>query len=249
MFGNNGNYNNWEHGTTYQMGTMAMHNNQLYRCIKEHHAHHHHQNPTNEEFWILENQGQYGGGMNNNQQQMYDGGMNNNQQQMYGGGMNNNQQQMYGGGMNNSQQQVFSGFMSLEQHPRMLYRLAMSQMELLSMPPVGGIHVGKASRSWQDGCRISYGGKELPIAQYEVLVGNPQMICWVHTQGHVNPSALGRQPVEAGRESNGSPLFIARAHFSGSEQPGKCGPGLKGADMAYAGYEENRHEYEVMCMN
>ncbi|KAH6601495.1 hypothetical protein BASA61_001944 [Batrachochytrium salamandrivorans] len=242
MFGNNGNYNNWEHGTTYQMGTMAMHNNQLYRCIKEHHAHHHHQNPTNEEFWILENQGQYGGGMNNNQQQMYSGGMNNNQQQMYGGGMNNSQQQglqwVHVVGSNIPPNAIQAGN---ESDGTPLYA-ARSNIE-------GGIHVGKASRSWQDGCRISYGGKELPIAQYEVLVGNPQMICWVHTQGHVNPSALGRQPVEAGRESNGSPLFIARAHFSGSEQPGKCGPGLKGADMAYAGYEENRHEYEVMCMN
>ncbi|KAH6598995.1 hypothetical protein BASA50_003315 [Batrachochytrium salamandrivorans] len=213
MFGNNGNYNNWEHGTTYQMGTMAMHNNQLYRCIKEHHAHHHHQNPTNEEFWILENQGQYGGGMNNNQQQMYE--------------WRHEQQPATNAGNESDGTPLYAARSNIE----------------------GGIHVGKASRSWQDGCRISYGGKELPIAQYEVLVGNPQMICWVHTQGHVNPSALGRQPVEAGRESNGSPLFIARAHFSGSEQPGKCGPGLKGADMAYAGYEENRHEYEVMCMN
>lgn len=47
---------------------------------------------------------------------------------------------------------------------------------------------------------------------------------WVSVSGEVKLEYLGAQPVEGGRENNGTPLYIARAYHKDAVHPGKAGP-------------------------
>ena len=61
---------------------------------------------------------------------------------------------------------------------------------------------------------------------------------WVEQRGKVDLDELGSRPVEAGRETDGTPLFIAQGLVDGSAQPGKCSTRLSSAFIAYGGTEK-----------
>ncbi len=51
---------------------------------------------------------------------------------------------------------------------------------------------------------------------------------WVEAHGHLDLNELGARPVEAGKESNDTPLYIAQAHYHNGIHPGKCSTHLDG---------------------
>eukprot|EP00842_Homolaphlyctis_polyrhiza_P003006 jgi/Hompol1/3706/HPOL_006693-RA len=116
----------------------------------------------------------------------------------------------------------------------------------------GGLHVGFACRTRPEGCSISYGGFEHIIENYEilVLVGNPASLRWFDHHGQFDPTdakVIGAMPVEAGRESMGSPLYICRSVINGGLYIGKCGPVLKHGHYPYQGIEHLEISYQVLC--
>jgi len=110
----------------------------------------------------------------------------------------------------------------------------------------GGIQPGKVSAKTKKGGVIGYGGKEIDTPKYEILVGDQGAVRWVQTSGTLNPDNLGAQIVEGGREPNGAKLYIAQAPYRGAVVPGKAGPKLNGAVIAYGGDEHEVNEYAVL---
>jgi hypothetical protein len=53
--------------------------------------------------------------------------------------------------------------------------------------------------------------------------------------------------VVCGNEDNGTPLYLARAYYSGGLQTGKMRPGLGSANIPYGGDEIKLGSYEVYC--
>ena len=53
--------------------------------------------------------------------------------------------------------------------------------------------------------------------------------------------------VICGNEADGTPLYLARAHYSGGLHPGKVRPGFGSANIPYNGYEIKVNPYEVYC--
>jgi hypothetical protein len=51
---------------------------------------------------------------------------------------------------------------------------------------------------------------------------------WVPTSGKLNVAALGKTPVDGGVDTDGTPLYVARAQHKGAFHPGKCSEKLKG---------------------
>ncbi|KAI9291585.1 hypothetical protein K502DRAFT_309057 [Neoconidiobolus thromboides FSU 785] len=65
---------------------------------------------------------------------------------------------------------------------------------------------------------------------------------WVKAKsGSIPPNA-----VQGGQEGDGKPLFVARAMFNGSLVPGKAGPHIRGASIAYGGKEHFLFDYEIL---
>lgn len=60
---------------------------------------------------------------------------------------------------------------------------------------------------------------------------------WVNTSGHLNLAGLGYRPVEGGRESDGTPIYVAKAPHKGAEHPGKASEKLDGAYIPYGNSE------------
>ncbi|ELU45096.1 pectate lyase domain-containing protein [Rhizoctonia solani AG-1 IA] len=98
-------------------------------------------------------------------------------------------------------------------------------------------HPGKVSPNFQKGCIIGYGGDEIEVEDYEILIADPRSVRWAEASGTCNPQYLGAQPVEGGREQNG-PLYIVQAPYKEGTHPGKTGPHLQGADITYGGKEK-----------
>ncbi|KAF8750832.1 Carbohydrate binding domain [Rhizoctonia solani] len=93
------------------------------------------------------------------------------------------------------------------------------------------------SPNFQKGCIIGYGGDEIEVEDYEILIADPRSVHWAEASGTCNPQYLGAQPVEGGREQNG-PLYIVQAPYKEGTHPGKTGPHLQGADITYGGKEK-----------
>jgi hypothetical protein len=81
--------------------------------------------------------------------------------------------------------------------------------------------IGKAGRHLRpEGANISYGGRSHTVEKYEILVGDPRAITWKRFDGR--PEVRGWQPVDGGREKDGSYLFVGRTDdHQGSVQVGK----------------------------
>ncbi|KAJ7755718.1 carbohydrate-binding module family 12 protein [Mycena maculata] len=112
----------------------------------------------------------------------------------------------------------------------------------------GGIQVGKASEAFKKGAVIGYKHEEIHLSTYEVLVGDMDGLRWVDASGVLNVSQLGYQPVEGGREPDGTPLYIAEASYDGvAHHPGKASEMLDGAYIPHGGTEKNVKSYRVLC--
>jgi hypothetical protein len=93
----------------------------------------------------------------------------------------------------------------------------------------GGQQPGKLRSSFR-GCDISWGGEEHIVSTYQVLV----------------PEWSGYPPLRefrdafdfpAGKDINGAPLYVCRASYLGSVQPGKTQQGWSTCNFGYGGKE------------
>lgn len=100
----------------------------------------------------------------------------------------------------------------------------------------GGQHPGKVVAK---ACNISYGGAELTIGSYEVLVADASSLDWV-------AAAAGEVPVGAiaGGQENGAGLAICRFRHAGATHPGKL-VGTRCA-IGYGGKEIYSDRYEIL---
>ncbi|EPQ57167.1 hypothetical protein GLOTRDRAFT_58343 [Gloeophyllum trabeum ATCC 11539] len=111
----------------------------------------------------------------------------------------------------------------------------------------GGIMVGKASARLKKGAAIGFKHDEIDVETFEILIGDMRGLRWVDTSGHLDVQSLGATPVEGGRESDGSPIYIAQAPHHGGIHPGKASAVLDGAYIPYDGTEKKVKEYRVLC--
>jgi len=113
-----------------------------------------------------------------------------------------------------------------------------------------GLQIGKASPNFRQGCVIGHSLKVIELSTFEVLMADPQAVCWISTSHSLNVSGLGATPVEGGKEGNGPPLYVARVRYSGGTHTAKCGAHLKwqGAYLAYNHTEVAVQDYEVLCL-
>ncbi len=97
----------------------------------------------------------------------------------------------------------------------------------------GGVHPGKIVGH---NCNIGWGGREVLLSRYEVLVGVSAE--WMAASGgSVRPGA-----VAGGRESDGKNLYICRGSYGGGVHPGKivghnCNIGWGGKEILLPSYE------------
>jgi hypothetical protein len=112
----------------------------------------------------------------------------------------------------------------------------------------GGIQVGKASPSFPKGAIVGFKRDEIDYDTYEVLVGDQQAVHWVDVRGKLNLNNLnGCRPVEAGKEANGDPLYIAQGVYKGETI---CGKASLKRDAALIPADDSEHdvkEYKVLC--
>ena len=68
---------------------------------------------------------------------------------------------------------------------------------------------------------------------YEILLGDPRAVRWVNFRGRLDLQELAARPVEAGRESNGTPLYVAQCHHNNGVHPGKISEKLNSAYLKF----------------
>ncbi|KZT29050.1 carbohydrate-binding module family 12 protein [Neolentinus lepideus HHB14362 ss-1] len=107
--------------------------------------------------------------------------------------------------------------------------------------------IGKASSHLQKGAVIGYRHEEIHLDTYEILIGDMRALRWVDHSGKLNVGTLSYRPVEGGRESDGTPIYIAQAPHKGGLHPGKATAVLDGAYITYDGTEKKVKEYRVLC--
>ncbi|TPX60649.1 hypothetical protein SpCBS45565_g07450 [Spizellomyces sp. 'palustris'] len=116
---------------------------------------------------------------------------------------------------------------------------------------------GKAGLHLQPrGLHIGYLGQESVITDHQILhIPDPSLFEWVPWEGCCDTESLkaqGRIPLVGGRNKDGEWMFVAVAYpLSGDEgglHPGRCGPGVKGAAIGYAGKEKIVDKYRVLCL-
>jgi len=103
----------------------------------------------------------------------------------------------------------------------------------------GSLQPGKV-RPGLPGCSVGWGGKEIFLNPYEVLIAGPfyQLPVQNYQLGSGNiPFRLG--PLTGGFEANGQPLYICLAGFNSGEHPGKTRPGLGGCNIGWGGAERS----------
>ncbi|TFF17793.1 DUF3421 domain-containing protein [Jiella endophytica] len=102
-----------------------------------------------------------------------------------------------------------------------------------------GVHPGKL-RPGFGGCVVGYGGREYTVGRYSALLGRG------HWRQGVPAGEVGSIGVNAGREANGSLLYVCRAPFNNGIHPGKIGPSTGGCNITYGGVEHTTYFYEVL---
>jgi DM9 repeat len=97
---------------------------------------------------------------------------------------------------------------------------------------MNGMHPGKVFKGL---CNISWGGREIPIRDYQVLVSNGPL-SW-------QPGQYGSLPANAiqGGDYDGGPLYICQTVYGGGTHPGKlvngtCNIGWGGREVASSYY-------------
>lgn len=99
----------------------------------------------------------------------------------------------------------------------------------------GGVHPGKV-RSAFGACNIGWGGKEVPVKEYETYV------VWQKAEGGKVPSSA----IVAGKESNGEKLYICRGNYKGGVHSGKVRSAFKACNLSWGGQEVKVNSYEVL---
>ncbi len=87
-------------------------------------------------------------------------------------------------------------------------------------------------------CNIPYGGKEYVIQEFNI----PDQ----RTLGRVVWDRMPHHPLNVGRDTNGNTLFLCRANFNGSIQPGKTWPGYNHCNISYRGREIIMNDYSIL---
>jgi len=104
---------------------------------------------------------------------------------------------------------------------------------------IGSIQPGKVRPAF-GAALIPFGGKEISVTDYEVLVESG---IWI-------PGSNGQIPdgaVVCGSEANGDPLFVARASLNGGLHPGKIRFAFGAALIGFGGKEVPVSNYEVLA--
>lgn len=98
-----------------------------------------------------------------------------------------------------------------------------------------------------DTAYICYGGKEIVVKKYEVLAVPSKIqkrLEWVHSSSNSDG-----EPVQAGYDSDGSPLFLIAADVGQSSMtPGKFNPAHEKAYVPYGGKEVTVEECYFLVM-
>jgi hypothetical protein len=102
----------------------------------------------------------------------------------------------------------------------------------------GGVHPGKV-RPGLRGCNIGWGGAEITVNSYQVLMPAPSLQLQWHT---AQESSL----LQVGREPNGAPLYVCHAAYEGGVHLGKVRPGLGGCNIGWGGQEVTVRHYAVL---
>lgn len=90
---------------------------------------------------------------------------------------------------------------------------------------------------------IPFGGKEVRVFDFEVMLAPPHIVRWVpSSNGSVPPGAI-----PAGNTASGEPLYIGRARYMQSLTPGKVHPSHGCAYICFGGSEVSLRVYEVLC--
>lgn len=100
----------------------------------------------------------------------------------------------------------------------------------------GGLHPGKIVAN---NCNIGWGGKEITLNSYEVLVGDNSQVSWVDASYGGVPSGA----VSGGSEPGRPNLYICRVSYRGL-QPGKLVE--QNCNIGYGGDELTFHNYQVL---
>jgi hypothetical protein len=106
----------------------------------------------------------------------------------------------------------------------------------------GGLHPGKL-RADHGGCNIAWGGREITVASYEVLV-NPESIPTLKM-----PASRGIVPDDAfvgGQEDDGSQLFPCSALYQDGVYPGKVRAEYGGCIIPWDGGAVTIASYQVL---
>ncbi|XP_022233369.1 uncharacterized protein LOC111081577 isoform X1 [Drosophila obscura] len=104
----------------------------------------------------------------------------------------------------------------------------------------GSLSVGKVHPS--HGCLyIPFGGQEVRINTYEVLIYQQQDV-WVPASPAYTPPGA----VVAGHDSDRTPIYAGRANHEGEMLPAKVVPSKGCAYVCYGGYEFQKPTYEVL---
>lgn len=99
----------------------------------------------------------------------------------------------------------------------------------------GSVHPGKV---YQGNCDIAYGGREIILNHYEVLVST-RLLKWVD-------AAYGEVPNKAiqGGHEDGHPVYICQAHYQDGVHPGKIHEDA--CNIPWGGQEISLHHYSVL---
>ncbi|XP_059053666.1 uncharacterized protein LOC131847953 [Achroia grisella] len=90
---------------------------------------------------------------------------------------------------------------------------------------------------------IPYGGRAVPVNNFEVLCAKGSDVRWLTcSAGNIPPGAIA-----AGRSQNGEQLYVGRAHHRNLTIPGKVHPSHKCCYIPYSGAEVPCQTYEVLC--
>ncbi|XP_046684230.1 natterin-3-like isoform X2 [Homalodisca vitripennis] len=89
---------------------------------------------------------------------------------------------------------------------------------------------------------VSYGGREFPEHQFEILASHH--VAWQHSSnGEINNQAM-----VVGNTRQGEPLYAGRAWYNGSITLGKVHPSHKCLYIPFNGQEIRINEYEIMLL-
>jgi hypothetical protein len=100
-----------------------------------------------------------------------------------------------------------------------------------------GMHPGKVVAG---NCNISWGGEEIILPYYQVLVSR-QPLGWISA----NYGQVPMNAVAGGYQTDGT-LYICRAHYHGGDHPGKVVG--QSCNFGWGGREMSTRHYQVLVM-